>query len=133
MDNRYEITDSTRDFYRKRRAFVIYDGELLFLPHGSDLSHYEYCTRMGIDRETFNSLTYGYFLNNKVCFYKYNFRYDSDSIEEVVNFLDEISAHVAKSVFYIFFGNIRKNEWKLDYFYGKYLFGYIKRNKKDGA
>ena len=125
MDYRYETDDSAREFHRKRRAFVIYDGELLFLPHGSEMSHYEYCTRIGIDRETFNAQTRGYFLDDYVCFYKNDFGYDSDVIKEALPFLDEISTHVGRDIFRVYFGTLPDQQFKLDYCYGRYLYGSI--------
>lgn len=125
MDYRYETLDSARDFHRKRRAFIIYDNELLFLPHGSALSHYEYCTSIGIDRQTFNGLTRGYFLDNMVCFYQNDFGYNMDVIEEALPFLDEIAMHVGCDIFNVYFGALPSQNFKLDYHYGRYINGSV--------
>ena len=127
MDYRYETKDSARDFHRRRSAFLIYNGELLFLPHGSDFSHFEYCTKVGIDKETFNKLTRGYFLDNIVCFYKNDFGYDSDVIKEALPYLNEISMHVGRDIFGVYFGTIPDRDFALDYYYGRYIYGSITR------
>lgn len=125
MDYRYETKDSARDFRHRRRDFLIYDSELLFLPRGSELSHFEYCTRVGIDRESFNNLTRGYFLDDFVCFYKNDFGYDSDVIKEALPYLDEISLHVGRDIFSVYFGILPDQNFKLDYCYGRYIYGSV--------
>ena len=125
MDYRFETNDSARDFHRKRRAFVIYDGELLFLPHGSELSHFEYCTKLGISREEFVTLTRGYFFDNFICCYKDDFSYDNTTIEEVLTHIQEIALHLRMNVFCIYFGTLPDRNFQLDYYYGRYICGDI--------
>ena len=56
MDYRYETKDEARDFHKQRKAFVILNNELEFLPNGSSMSHFEYCQLKGISKELFNKI-----------------------------------------------------------------------------
>ena len=120
MDYRYETKDSTRDFHKQRKAFIILNNNVYFLPDGSYMSHFEYCKKIGLDKETFNSITRGYYLNDKLVFYKDNFTYDNNLIEESLNFIDEISDELKVDEFEIYFGHLPEENFKLDYYYGKY-------------
>ena len=125
MDYRYETDDSTREFHKKRRTFIIIDNKLEFLPCESTMSHYEYCKQKGISKEKFNTITRGYYLNNIVVFYKDNFIYDNILINESLNYLDIISSNIGVFEFDIYFGVLPDNNFKLDYYYGKYSNGMI--------
>ena len=81
MDYRYETKDDAREFHRQRKSFVILNNKLYLLPAGSSMSHFEYCQKIGLDKETFNSITRGYYLNGNLIFYKDNFIYDENVIE----------------------------------------------------
>ena len=56
MDYRYETKDEAREFHRKRKAFVIYNKNIEFLPDGSEMSHFESCKTKGLSKEEFNAL-----------------------------------------------------------------------------
>jgi len=43
MDYRYETKNEARDFHKLRKAFIIRNNVLEFLPINSSSSHYEYC------------------------------------------------------------------------------------------
>ena len=120
MDYRYETNDDSRGFHKQRIAFVIIDKRLEFLPTGSAMSHFEYCQEKGIDKEKFNTLTRGYYLNGKVVFYKDNFIYDNDLIDESLNYLDEISSYIGIDEFNIYFGVLPDKNFEVDYYYGRY-------------
>ena len=120
MDYRYETKDSARDFHKQRKAFIILNNNVYFLPEESSMSHFEYCKKIGLDKETFNKITRGYYLNGNLVFYKDNFIYDEDLINESLNFIDEISDELKVDEFEIYFGHLPEDNFKLDYHYGKY-------------
>lgn len=51
------------------------------------MSHFEYCQTKGLNKEEFNKITRGYYLNKNLVFYKDNFIYDDDLIEESLKYL----------------------------------------------
>lgn len=131
MDYRYETKDEARDLHKRRRAFIILNGKLEFLPEGSNKSHYEYCQEKGLSKEEFNSITRGYYLNGITVFYKDNFIYDDEVINNGLQFIDEISKVVNVNEFDIYFGHLPEQGFALDYYYGKYSNGVVtKENKK---
>lgn len=66
-------------FHKKRIAFLIIKNEIKYLID-SPLSHKDWAIELGIDKETFENLTRGYYLDNNICFYKGNFSYDNQVI-----------------------------------------------------
>jgi len=125
MDYRYETKNEARDFHKQRKAFIILDGNLEFLPEGSQMSHFEYCSSKGMNKEVFNKITRGYYLNNNVVFYKDNFIYDNNVINEALEHLDEIAKEVNKIEFNIYFGQLPEKNFELDFYYGKYIDGKV--------
>ncbi len=125
MDYRYETKDEARDFHKQRKAFVILNGTLEFLPKGSSMSHYEYCQTKGINKEEFNKITRGYYINGNLVFYKDNFIYDDKVIEESLNYINEIASTLELKEFDIYFGLIIEKNFAFDYHYGKYINGTI--------
>ncbi len=132
MDYRYETKNEARDFHRQRKAFIILNGKLEFLPEGSSLSHFEYCKAKGLSKEEFNKITRGYYLNGNVVFYKDNFIYDEEVIENALQVVDEISQRIGIDKFDIYFGQLPEQGFALDYHYGRYEKGIIiqTQNKK---
>lgn len=130
MDYRYETKDEARDFHRQRKAFVIIDSKLEFIPEESPMSHYEFCKTKGLDKETFNKITRGYYLNGNLVFYKDNFIYDENLINEALNYVDDIAKILNKKEFEIYFGQIPENNFAFNYHYGKYLDGVITKIKQ---
>lgn len=125
MDYRYETSDKAREFHKDRKAFIIIDGNLEFLPDGSDMSHFEYCKSKGLDKEEFNKIIRGYYLKNNVVFYKDNFIYDENLINDALKYLDGISTYVEVNEFEVYFGQLPEQGFSLDYHYGKYIDGLI--------
>lgn len=125
MDFRYETKDEARNFHKQRRAFIIMNNELEFIPKNSSMSHFEYCNSKGITKEEFNKITRGYYLNGNVVFYKDNFIYDEKVIEEALRFLDEISSKISVNEFAIYFGQKPEENFALDFYYGRYVSGSI--------
>lgn len=125
MDYRYETKNEARDFHKQRKAFIILNDNLEFLPEGSGMSHFEYCQTKGMDKDTFNKITRGYYLNGKVIFYKDNFIYDDKLIAEALNYLEEISLKILINEFDIYFGQLPEENFALDFHYGKYSNGTI--------
>ena len=125
MDYRYETKNEARDFHKQRRAFVIINRKLEFLPLGSQMSHFEFCQSKGIEKENFNKLTRGYFLNGNVVFYKDYFIYDEILIKEALDFVSQIAKELSLNEFNIYFGQLPEENFKLDYYYGKYSNGKI--------
>ena len=130
MDYRYETKSDAREFHKQRKAFVIISSKLYFLPEESSMSHFEYCQKIGLDKETFNSITRGYYLNGNLVFYKDNFIYDENVIEESLRFIDEISIKLSINKFEIYFGQLPDENFKLDYHYGRYERGEIIKSKQ---
>jgi len=131
MDYRYETKKEARNFHKQRRAFVIINNRLEFLPLGSQMSHFEFCQSKGIDKEHFNQLTRGYFLNGNLVFYKDNFIYDEFLINEALNFVPEIAKELTLNELNIYFGQLPEENFRLDYYYGKYFNGNIIKDKTE--
>ena len=125
MDYRYETKDEARDFHRRRKAFIILDGELEFIPEGSPMSHFEFCQTKGLDKEVFNQITRGYYLDGNVVIYKDNFIYDDNVISEALNYLDDIAKKILVDEFNIYFGLIIERDFAFNYHYGKYKKGLV--------
>ena len=125
MDYRYDTKDDARDFHKQRKAFIILNSVLEFLPDGSSMSHFEYCQCKGLDKEDFNKITRGYYLNGNIVFYKDNFIYDENVIDEALKYLNEISQKIGRTEFEIYFGQLPEKNFALDFYYGKYLNGKI--------
>lgn len=130
MDYRYETNDESRELHKKRKAFIILNKKLEFLPDNSNMSHFEYCQSIGIDKKEFNKITRGYYMDGRVVFYKDNFIYDDDLISEALLFIDEIAKAVSQTTIDIYFGHIPEKDFALDYYYGKYENGIIIKNKQ---
>ena len=75
-----EEKEKTEKFHLIRIAFIIIDGQINFLQN-SHFSHFEWAKSLEIDEIKFNTLTRGYVLNNDAIFYKANFEFD----EQVIN------------------------------------------------
>lgn len=131
MDYRYESKDEARDFHKQRKAFIIIDGNIEFLPDGSAMSHFEYCQTKGVDKDTFSSITRGYYLNGNVVFYKDNFIFDNSVINEALNYLEKISLEVSSNEFEIYFGQLPEEDFALDFHYGRYSNGFIIKKWSD--
>ena len=63
-------------------------------------------------------------------FYKDNFIYDENVIEESLRFIDEISIKLSINKFEIYFGQLPDENFKLDYHYGSYEKGEIIKRKQ---
>lgn len=129
MDYQYETRDGARDFHKQRKAFIILNHVIEFLPEGSTMSHFEYCLSKGIEKEAFNKITRGFFINGAVVFYKNNFNYDDDVINEALKYIEEISYTVNSTRFEIYFGELPEQGFVYDYHYGKYENGKVLKNK----
>ena len=92
------------------------------------MSHFEYCQTKGITKEEFNKITRGYYLDGKVVFYKENFIYDDELINEALSYLNEISRRIIQTEFDIYFGQLPNENFTLDYYYGKYIDGKISKS-----
>ena len=126
IDFRYVTKDESRDFHSKRRAFVIYENSLYFIDKGSSISHYEFCQNKfpNLSKENFNQITRGYYLDGDLVFYKDNFIYDNEVINEALKYVNEIKRLLDLSTVKIYFGLIIKKpgeNWPKDYYYGESL------------
>lgn len=128
MDYRYETSEEKRDFHKKRRAFIIYNEKIEFLPKESVMSHYEYCSSKGLAKDVFNQIIRGYYLDEKVVFYKDNFIFDKELITDALKYLDDISLILKVDEFLIYFGVLTEQDFKLDFYYGKYCKGKVIRD-----
>ena len=128
MDYRYETSDEAREFHKQRKAFIILNGKLDFLPDGSNMSHFEYCQTKGFSKEEFNQITRGFYLNGNAVFYKDYFTYDEEVIENALLVLDDMSKIIGVNEFDICFGEMPEQGFAPAYHYGKYVNGTIIRN-----
>ena len=85
-DQNKEKVDS---FHKTRIAFIILKKQVMFLKN-STLSHLLWAQSLGIDKNEFNCLTRGYVLNNDIVFYKGNFEFDEQVIEDAKSFANTI-------------------------------------------
>ena len=92
------------------------------------MSHFEYCKTKGLNKDEFNKITRGYYLNGNVIFYKDNFIYDDEVIKDGLSFLNEISSKLLINEFKIYFGQIPEENFALDFYYGRYINGSIIKN-----
>ncbi len=76
-------------FHKSRIAFIILKKQVMFLKN-STLSHLQWTQSLGIDKNEFNQLTRGYVVNNDIVFYKGNFEFDEQTIEDAKNFSETI-------------------------------------------
>ena len=105
MDFRFQTLDGAREFHRRRTAFVILDGEVIFLPKVSGQSHYEFCKD---------------YLDGNLVFYKDNFIYDEELICEALEYLGEIVDSIDVSRVRIYFGQVPEENFRLDFYYGDF-------------
>lgn len=130
MDYRYETKDEARDFHRQRKAFIILNDKLEFLPEGTAMSHFEYCKTKGLEKEQFNKITRGYYINGTLVFYKDNFIYDENVISEALKYVKEISQKISVNEFEICFGLQLDNNFAFDFHYGQFKKGNIIKNEE---
>lgn len=119
MDYRYETKDEAREFHKQRTAFIIYENKIEFIEK-SEISHFEYCQSKGRSKDTFNTITRGFYLNGDVVFYKDNFIYDKNIINEELKYLKQIADFCKADKMKIYFGlKVDKNIliWPRDYYY----------------
>ena len=64
-------------------------------------------------------------LSGNVVFYKDNFIFDDEVIENALNVVDEIYKKINIDEFEIYFGQLPEQGFALDYHYGKYVNGKI--------
>jgi len=125
LDLRYVTKDESRDFHSKRRAFVIYKNELFFIEKGSSMSHYEFCSSvLNLNKEVFNQLTRGYYLDGNLVFYKDNFCFDDNVVKEALVYIDQIKKILNVSEVKIYFGLVvgkPGENWPFEYYYGDSL------------
>ena len=124
-DLRYVTKDESRDFHKRRRAFVIYRNELFFIDKGSAMSHWEFCSsKLNLSKGVFNELTRGYYLDGNLVFYKNNFSYDKNVIAEALKYLNEIKKILKITEVKIYFGLVMGKpgeNWPFESYYGDSL------------
>ena len=132
MDYRYETKEEAGDFHKLRKAFIILNDVLEFLPEGSSMSHFEYCQSKGLDKDDFNKITRGFYINGTTVFYKDNFIYDQRVIDEALKHIDEIAEILNTYEFDIYFGELPDKGFTYDYYFGRFENGkIIKSAEKD--
>ena len=87
--NNTKDKDNVENFHKERIAFIILNNKILYLRH-SKLSHLQWANSIGISETDFNSLTRGYILNNNVVFYKGNFDFDKQVLDDAMKFAKTI-------------------------------------------
>lgn len=81
-----------KEFHRSRVAFLIHNGEVLYL-EGSTMSHIEWATSIGIDSTEFASITRGYARGGDIVFYKGDFEYDDIVKSDAIKYAPIIKEH----------------------------------------
>ncbi|MBQ8845452.1 MAG: hypothetical protein IJ008_05545 [Clostridia bacterium] len=109
-------TQSENDFHKRRRAFLIYMDKVCYIPVGSEMSHFEYSEKLGIEKDVFEKLCRGYALDGDLYFYKGHFVYDEELINYAEKFIKEIQKELnLKEDMKVYFGlNVGKEGeiWK---------------------
>lgn len=121
MDYRYETNDESRDFHKRRTAFIVIDKKIYYIKN-SGMSHWEFCQKRNIPKEEFNKLTRGYYIDGNIVFYKGNFTYDQDLIEDALKYILKIKEDCNLPKMKIYFGLVipkKDEQWKYDYYYGE--------------
>lgn len=90
----------------------------------------ENCQTKGLNKEEFNKIKRGYYLNKNLVFYKDNFIYDDDLIEESLKYLKQIQEKVESNQFEIYYGVLPEKNFAFDYHYGKYVDGKVIKAKE---
>ncbi|HOZ88925.1 MAG TPA: hypothetical protein PK737_01675 [Bacilli bacterium] len=131
MDYRYETKKAIRDFHKQRLAFIIINDEVNYL-EDSSISHWEYCQTLNITKEVFITLIRGFCRNDYIVFYKDNFIYDEELINNSLKYIPQIKKVYNKGKLKIYFGQIVSTEkdviWQPDYLYGEIEDKIIKYN-----
>lgn len=120
LENESNSSD-VKDFHKNRIAFIIYNNTVHFMKD-SELSHWEFAQTLGIEKEIFDELCRGYYLNEKLIFYKGNFEYDDNLIDYAKQYFYEIKRVLKLEKVNVYFGQkIGKigEAWPPDYFYGE--------------
>ena len=110
MEKNFEFTTKDdrakeeSDYHKRRRAFIIYNGEVFFVKKGEDKSHYEFALELGIDKETFSTLCRGYYLDGELVFYKGNFVYDDELVSFAKDYIKVIKEKLNLGEFKVYFG-----------------------------
>ena len=119
--NNESNSDEVKAFHQKRIAFIIYQEKVFYIKD-STFSHWEFAQTLGISREEFDELCRGYYLDEKLIFYKGNFVYDDELIDFARKYFDEIKRELKLEKVNVYFGQkIGKigEAWPPDYFYGE--------------
>lgn len=103
--NNSENKEKVETFHKQRTAFIILDNRVLYLKN-SKLSHLQWAKNLGIDETKFNSLTRGYILNNDIVFYKGNFDFDEQVIDNAKKFSETIKKECSLSQANVYAGLI---------------------------
>lgn len=124
VDFRYVTKDNARDFHKRRRAFVIYKGNVLFIKEGSPESHWEFCKKNipDITKDEFNQIIRGYYLNGDIVFYKDNFTYDEEVIKGSIKYINLIKKECHVEKVKVYFGLIVGESdgiWPYTYYYNE--------------
>lgn len=88
MEEIYQL-NLNEEFHERRVGFMILNGKIIFLENNKN-SHYFWAKELGIKRDEFEQLVRGYYLNNRIIFYKGNFSYDNECINAAKNYSKQI-------------------------------------------
>ena len=108
-----------KDFHQRRIAFIIINDEILFLKN-STLSHYEWYKELtgSEDRNEFNKLVRGYYLDGSVTFYKGDFKYDEECIKAANDYCYKIKDYCKVDKLKVYCGVLAfhktQNPWPMD-------------------
>ena len=93
-------------FHKSRVAFMIINSEILFLEN-SGMSHIEWYTSLNYPIENFDNIVRGYYKEGKIIFYKGDFIYDEDVINQANKFANKIKEYVKDNDAKVYAGIIK--------------------------
>ena len=102
-------------FHISRLAFMIIEDKIIYLSN-SKLSHIEWYKSLNYDLDKFDMIVRGYYRDGKIVFYKGDFEYDEEVIQNARKYGNEIRKYVDDKNAEIYVGVIKGKVgeiWKL--------------------
>lgn len=98
--------DGEQKFHISRVAFMIIEDKIIYL-NNSKLSHIEWYNSLNYDLDKFDAIVRGYYRDGKIVFYKGDFEYDEEVIENAKRYGNEIREYVENKNAEVYVGVIK--------------------------